>query len=191
MHKSNIVLKSISIHDSETIFKWRSNKLIWKNFIPPKPISKIDHKVWMDTNINNIEKKVFIARYENNQIGLIKFYNFNVKEGLSFWSFYLKPGLKGKVLGALLEWRVLDFFFLDQNMKILFCNVLKENIAVTRLHKRFGFQDDERAEKVIEYHKKTYQLENLYLKRDSWLKNREKVVNQINKVMERSLFSYI
>ena len=188
MHKSNIFLKSLTAQHSDIVFKWRSEKSIWKNFIPPEPITKEKHDNWLKNNINNKEKKVFIALRENQNIGLLKFYNLDEHEKCSFWSFYLKPGLQGKVLGALLEWKALDYFFLDLKMETLFCNVLKENQAVIRLHKRFGFEHDKNVQKLFTFNKITYELENFFLKRKNWLSNRESVITQIKKVTDRNLF---
>ena len=188
MHKSNIFLKSLNVQHSDTIFKWRSNKSIWKNFIPPEPISKEKHDIWISNNINSKEKKVFMAYKENAKIGLLKFYNFDEDKKCSFWSFYLKPGLQGKVLGALLEWKALDYFFLDLEMKTLFCNVLKKNHSVVRLHKRFGFKYDENMQKIFTFNKISYELDNLFLNRETWVNNRNILITQIRKVSERNLF---
>lgn len=188
MHKSNIFLESLNAQHSDTIFKWRSDKSIWKNFIPSEPISKEKHNIWISNNINSNKKKVFIAYKENTKIGLLKFYNFDEDKKCSFWSFYLKPGLQGKVLGALLEWKALDYFFLDLEMETLFCNVLKKNHSVIRLHKRFGFEYDENIQKLFTFNKISYELENLFLKRKTWVNNRDLLITQIRKVTERNLF---
>ena len=43
-------------------------------------------------------------------------------------------------MGALVEWRALDYFFYDIAEKELNCLVFDENLTVINLHRRFGFQ---------------------------------------------------
>ena len=55
------------------------------------------------------------------------------------WAFYISQKKNFIGLGALIEFKALEFFFSIFNIKKLICLVLKSNAEVIKLHYKFGF----------------------------------------------------
>ena len=182
---SPVDLRPLEIDDGPMLFEWRSNENVWKNFATKTPPTIEKHSEWLTENINSHAKRVFIAEIIGSAVGLIKFYKQPHKNTPIFWSFYLDPDLKGKGVGALVEWRALDYFFYDIAEKELNCLVFDENLTVINLHRRFGFQVVKNS--VVFEPEKTQntKITHLTLTCQNWAKIRPSLSQQLIKVSKK------
>ena len=183
--KSPITLKKLEQSDSKTLFEWRSHPIVWKNFTDKKPPTEGNHLKWIAENIENETKVVYIAKTDRTPVGVVKFYDFCTKKKTASWSFYLDPSLKGRGIGALIEFRALDEYFYALSQKTLRCVVFSENHTVINLHKRFGFVSDNYGKLVHIPLDKSVEVVHLKLTSQRWMSARPEVKERLSKAVKK------
>lgn len=183
--KSRITLRKLEQADSKTLFEWRSHPIIWKNFTDRKPPTEANHLKWIEDNISNKTKIVFIAKTDRTPVGVVKFYDFCTIKKSASWSFYLDPSLKGRGIGALIEFQALDEYFYALSQKTLRCVVFSENHTVINLHKRFGFKSDNDGTLASFPLDKNVKVVHLKLTSQRWMNIRPKVKERLSKAVRR------
>lgn len=56
------------------------------------------------------------------------------------WGFYVSKKNKILGIGALIEYSAINYIFSKYCLRELYCFVIKSNISVLKLHKKFGFK---------------------------------------------------
>ena len=174
-----INLKSINSKDKKIIRNLRNEKDIRKNMFTSHLISEKEHSIWLK-KIKSQSKEIFYGIYFEDQIvgglGLKDI----LKKKQAYWSFYISNKNKVSGLGALVEYKALNFFFKFYKFLKINCFVLKKNQLVIKLHKKFGFVECKTTDKKmkINYYKKVIKLE---LKNSDWKKISKKFENLFNK----------
>jgi UDP-4-amino-4,6-dideoxy-N-acetyl-beta-L-altrosamine N-acetyltransferase len=73
-------------------------------------------------------------------VGLVNLYDIVEADRRSSWAYYLAdPAVRGKGVGAFVEYCMLEYVFGRMGLHKLWCEVLIENEAVWKLHESFGF----------------------------------------------------
>jgi len=123
------------------ILKIRNERNIRNNMINNHIISAKEHIKWFRNKIIDKKNIVFYEIIFNNQlIGLISLTNIDKKNKSLEWSFYITNKYQN-YYGALIELKFLDHLFKKiKFINKLNCKVLGFNIAVVKLHQKFGFK---------------------------------------------------
>ena len=149
---NNIIFENIKFLDDENKFKIleiRNEEAIRKNMFNSNLITEIKHNNWLK-NIDKTSKKFFYCiKFEDKIIGGLGLNLLDEINSEFDWSFYITQKDKLFGLGSLIEFKALDYFFLNYKIKILFCYVLKKNSQVLKLHKKFGFLETNFEKKFI------------------------------------------
>ena len=139
---NNLSLEELKI-DEENIFleilKIRNQKFVRENMYNNKIISTDEHLNWLKYQLSKKTKKIFKIIFKDKLIGLIILSNMSTIYKKSVWAFYLSKDAQTG-LGALVEYKFLNFFFNNFDFNNLNCEVLEFNKSVINLHKKFGFE---------------------------------------------------
>ncbi|MDH0748715.1 UDP-4-amino-4,6-dideoxy-N-acetyl-beta-L-altrosamine N-acetyltransferase [Pseudomonas sp. GD03842] len=103
-------------------------------------ISPTEHQQWLESLKDNPRQAVFVAIHEGVLAGVVSLNAINTTHKTADWAFYLDAQLRGKGLGSLVEFWLLDHAFNDVGLEKLNCEVLEMNTAVIKMHQKFGFQ---------------------------------------------------
>tara|TARA_X000000950_G_C13910264_1_gene658714 strand:+ start:3006 stop:3560 length:555 start_codon:yes stop_codon:yes gene_type:complete len=173
------IIREISFHnltkcnDNEIskILEIRNEKKVRANMFTKHIITKNEHNLWFD-KLKVSKKEIFFGiKYKNEIIGGLGLKDI-IKFDCAYWSFYLSENKSFIGLGASVEFKALDWFFTEFNFSKLYCFVLKKNVAVIKLHRKFGFID-ERFKKTSKNEVKNIDFVHLELSIDRWKKVKE------------------
>ena len=144
-NKKRIILRkltSCSLENQLKIREIRNSKNIRNSMYTDHEIDLNEHLNWIKNLKNNNTKLVFaIFKKTNIPIGVISVDSLDNKNKKASWSFYLEESSRAG-LGAFLEYEFLNFIFDDLKLEKLNWEVLENNSAVIKMHKKFNFKDE-------------------------------------------------
>ncbi|MEY0737796.1 UDP-4-amino-4,6-dideoxy-N-acetyl-beta-L-altrosamine N-acetyltransferase [Providencia stuartii] len=139
MTRKNIELVPLEQKNLEMILSWRNAPEVRKNMYTSHEITQKEHESWFERMVIDETKRYFIAKLNNESIGVVGFYNINKTTKIADWAFYASPKAP-RGSGALMEYIALEYAFSSLNLYKLKCEVLGFNSSVVKLHTKFGFQ---------------------------------------------------
>lgn len=98
-----------------------------------------EHAAWLDSLKGNPRQAVFVVMLDGQAAGVVSLNAINTLHNSADWAFYLDGALQGKGVGSQVEFWLLDHAFNEVGLEKLNCEVLQSNMAVIRLHQKFGF----------------------------------------------------
>lgn len=102
-------------------------------------ISLAEHAAWLASLEGNPRQTVFVVMLDGQAAGVVSLNAINALHQSAEWAFYLDGALQGKGVGSQVEYWLLDHAFNTVGLAKLNCEVLQSNMAVIRLHQKFGF----------------------------------------------------
>ena len=158
--KYNILIKKVSLENSQILFEWRNDKLTRSMSINNKIITLNEHKKWLKKTIKNANQIFYIGFYENSNktfpIGSIRFNLVNEKNKSYEISIITNPELRGKGFGKSLLICGIEKLKKDVgNYKKLFADIKYDNSVSIALFSKIGFIKSE--PKIIGFHRFTIQ----------------------------------
>jgi UDP-4-amino-4,6-dideoxy-N-acetyl-beta-L-altrosamine N-acetyltransferase len=162
-----IKLRPMQELDEEKVLTWRNQPEVRKNMYTSHEISRQEHENWFRKVLLDPTKKYFICQNHNEDIGVVWFFDLDLRAASASWGFY-SGCINQRGLGTFMERAALKYAFEVLELRKLSCEVLDFNQAVIRLHRKHGF----RIEGIF---KKEYYREGLYydifrlaLNREDW-----------------------
>ncbi len=156
----------------EKVRQWRNKEEIRKFMINQHIITKREHFKWIESLKHRNDRKFWVVFFNNIPIGSVSLQNMDYDKLTSEWGFYIGEDVyKGLGLGAIIEYNLLEYFFLKLNFTTLFGIVLDTNLVVLKMHKKFGFKIIGREKKIIEKKKHTIIL--ISIKKNDWMNLRK------------------
>lgn len=139
-----IKFKKIQDCNSRELFEIlniRNEKDIREKMFTKNLISENEHKKWFELIKNSREEKFYLIYFKDNIVGGLGLKNYSEELSSADWAFYISKKSQFIGLGASIEFKALNYFFEFYLLKKIFCYVLKNNIEVITLHKKFGFEE--------------------------------------------------
>lgn len=118
----------------------RNQEEVRKFMYTSHEISPQEHQQWLVSLHGNPRQSVFVALHEGTLAGVVSLSAINSAQKTADWAFYLDAQLRGKGLGSLVEFWMLDHAFNEAGLEKLNCEVLELNTPVIKMHQKFGFQ---------------------------------------------------
>ena len=133
-----IILRSVCREDQDNIYTWRNHENNRRFATDPSPISYDKHRKWFNNLLNDNNKALLIAEYNNDAIGVLRF---DVMGNEALVSIYLVPGFHGKgwgseVIHAGLEWIKINR---PEIVKIT-ANIKPQNTVSIKVFEQAGFE---------------------------------------------------
>ena len=157
MVKNNLIFKEITSCTNDQINKIRD----LRNLEDVRKFMFTDHIITEQEHLNYITKLkndkknlVFIIfNHTNKIIGIVSLNSIDKLHKKANWAFYTNPEIKN--IGAVVEYYFIEFFFNKLNFEKLNCEVIENNIAIHKLHKKFFFEEEGiKKENIIKDHKR-------------------------------------
>ncbi len=153
-----IEFKNILDIDRDTQLKirnWRNHDDVRKYLFNSNLITEEEHFNWLTSLKNNDKNLYFIAYKKNTSIGVVnatKIDNINKSCDVGI---YLNPDYFFKGLGSYIYRLFIEYIFNNLNVENIKCEVLGENIASLKLHRKVGFVEDIKRKEIIHDNKTT------------------------------------
>jgi len=137
---SAVRLRLVQAGDSARLLAWRNSPQVSAFMYGDHLISQVEHDRWFAAIASREDRRYWIIEDDGEPVGLANLARIDRAQRRCEWAYYLgEPSTRGKGLGAAVELIVIRYVFETLGLNKLWCEVLADNVAVIRLHERFGF----------------------------------------------------
>lgn len=136
----SVRLRPLAAADSERVLAWRNSDAVAPFMYTDRPISG-EHGRWLAAALTADDRRYWIIELDDRPVGLANLARIDRGNARCEWAYYLAdPAVRGRGVGAVVEFAVLDCVFGPLGLHKLWCEVLLDNEAVWRLHESFAFR---------------------------------------------------
>jgi UDP-4-amino-4,6-dideoxy-N-acetyl-beta-L-altrosamine N-acetyltransferase len=134
-------LRPVTADDSARLMDWRNRPEVSAYMYTDHLISPDEHARWFEGALQAGDRRYWIIEMDAEPVGLANLAGIDETRRRCEWAYYLaEPSVRGRGVGAAVEFTVIDHVFNGLKLHKLWCEVLLENEAVWRLHESFGFK---------------------------------------------------
>jgi UDP-4-amino-4,6-dideoxy-N-acetyl-beta-L-altrosamine N-acetyltransferase len=136
----SVALRPITKADSGQLLAWRNSPAVSAFMYTDHLISPEEHAGWLQAAMTQADRRYWMIEDDGAPVGLANVVRIDPVNRRCEWAYYLgDAGVRGRGVGAAVEFLVLDHVFGALRLNKLWCEVLIENEPVWRLHESFGF----------------------------------------------------
>ncbi len=136
----SVRLRRLAAADGARVLAWRNSPDVAAHMYSDHAIGEAEHALWLDAALGRPDRCYWIVELDAVPVGLANLVHINPEDSRCDWAFYLADlAVRGRGVGAAVEYLVLGHVFEGRGLNKLWCEVLAGNTAVMRLHERFGF----------------------------------------------------
>lgn len=171
-------LRPIRVDELEIMLAWRNMPDVRKNMYNTHKISLGEHLKWWQKTQMDDSAQYFFYEYQGIACGVTCFKDIDSLSSQAMWGFYTSPNAPLGT-GSRMELLMLDYAFNELNLHKLSCEVLDYNIAVVKLHKRFGFVEEEYFREHHFYQNQYVGVHRLAILADEWKQVRHNSLSRL------------
>ncbi len=136
-----VALRPATPEDRDRLLDWRNQPDVARWMYTDHTIGPEEHARWYAAALADPARKYWIIELDGEPVGLANLYDISPVNRKASWAYYLaSPSVRGKGVGAFVEFWVIEHVFGEMDLAKLCCEVLVENEAVWKIHESFGFQ---------------------------------------------------
>ena len=159
---------------------WRNSDYIKKYMYTDWNTTEEEHQKWLNSLKNNSSIQVYVVYYSSEPVGIVQLCKIDSHHKTADWAFYIYP--QELKIGALVEYKLISYFFEDLNFEKLNCEVIEINPSVIKLHKKFGFKEEGIKRKNIFKDNQRMDVYILGLLKEEWFESKNKILKIIERV---------
>ncbi len=171
-------IAKLSRNDQLEILRIRNQAGVRNNMYTNHVIGEAEHLSWIERLASASHTQFFAVFNEGHIIGGVSLNAISPENKRADWAFYLDEATQGKGFGSALEFKFLDYAFLEMELQKLNCEVLEFNKPVVALHERFGFVEEGFRRNHILRDGKSYGAHLLGITKDEWAERRARIMDQ-------------
>lgn len=146
------MLRAAVAADRDLVLGWRNHPEVRRVSLTTHVITPEEHAAWWAAATSDPQRRVLIFEDGGSPAGVVMF---DTRGDVPTWGFYLDiDGLNARnaLLAAWLrlEREAVDFAFTDLGVERLGGETLADNKQVLALHRRFGFRETRRYERLVD-----------------------------------------
>lgn len=149
LKREDCQLRLLAAEDLENVLAWRNSERIRANMYTDHLITLAEHKAWFERSKKQTTSVYLIFEVQNRSVGLVYFTDIDMKNGRSYWGFYLGdenlPHGSGTALGVL----GIAYAFTQLKIRKLCGETFAFNGPSIRFHKKLGFVEEGRFVKHV------------------------------------------
>jgi UDP-4-amino-4,6-dideoxy-N-acetyl-beta-L-altrosamine N-acetyltransferase len=135
-----VALRPVAPDDGARLLDWRNRPEVSAHMYTDHRISPDEHVRWFKGALSAADRRYWIIELDGEPVGLANLAGIDPERRRCEWAYYLaEPGVRGRGVGAVVEFMVIDHVFGELGLNKLWCEVLIDNQAVWKLHESFGF----------------------------------------------------
>ena len=136
-----VALRAVGPEDSGRLLDWRNRPEVSAYMYTDHLISPDEHERWFKGALAAEDRRYWIIELDGEPVGMANLAGIDSGRRRCEWAYYLaEPSVRGRGVGAVVEFMVIDHVFRDLGLNKLWCEVLIDNEAVWKLHLSFGFE---------------------------------------------------
>lgn len=133
-------LRPAGPEDSTRLLEWRNQPEVAEWMYSDHVISPQEHDRWIAAALADPSRRYWIIEMDGEPVGLANLVDISAQNRKCNWAYYLaSPNVRGKGIGAFVEFWVIEHVFGELGLNKLCCEVLIENEGVWKMHESFGF----------------------------------------------------
>lgn len=142
----SVRLRPLAREDGPRVLAWRNSETVARWMYGDHAISEAEHGRWLESVLAarasaRPDRLYWIVELESTPVGVANFASIDRETRTAEWAYYLAdPAVRGRGVGAAVEYAMLQHAFGRLALARLRCEVLVENAAVIALHESFGFR---------------------------------------------------
>ena len=137
----SVRLRPLTEADSAQVLAWRNSPQVSAYMYTDHAISADEHARWLAGALGAHDRHHWIIEDDGAPVGLASVTGIDHARRRCEWAYYLgEASVRGRGVGAAVEFIVIDHVFSALGLHKLWCEVLLDNEAVWRLHESFGFR---------------------------------------------------
>ena len=137
----SVRLRPLAEADSARVLTWRNSPDVAAFMYTDHAISAEEHDRWLAAALTLPDRRFWIIEDDGAPVGLANIAGLDPARRRCEWAYYLgEASVRGRGVGAAVEFLMLDHVFGPLSLHKLWCEVLLENEGVWRLHESFGFK---------------------------------------------------
>ena len=137
----SVRLRPLVAADSARVLAWRNSPEVSAYMYTDHPISAPEHDRWFAAALTAPDRRYWIIEDDGAPVGLANLTGIDRTRRRCEWAYYLgEASVRGRGVGAAVEFIVIDHVFTALGLHKLWCEVLLDNEPVWRLHESFGFR---------------------------------------------------
>jgi UDP-4-amino-4,6-dideoxy-N-acetyl-beta-L-altrosamine N-acetyltransferase len=126
--------------DSGRLLAWRNSPDVSAHMYTDHFISPPEHDRWFAGALAATDRAYWIIEDDGAPVGMVNLAGIDPVRRRCEWAYYLgEASVRGRGVGAAVEFLMLEHVFAGLGLHKLWCEVLIENEAVWKLHLSFGF----------------------------------------------------
>lgn len=143
-------------------------------------ISEDEHERWFAGVHSDPTRMYWIILLGIHPVGLVYLHDLDRANRRTQWGFYIgSTSARGKGVGTLVEYAVLDFVFEELKFNKLCGEVLSHNKAVLKLHESFGFRLEGRLRQHVVKDGIFHDVIMIAMLRDEWRRERPHIEERL------------
>jgi UDP-4-amino-4,6-dideoxy-N-acetyl-beta-L-altrosamine N-acetyltransferase len=136
-----VTFRSLGAADSARLLAWRNSPQVAAYMYTDHVIGEAEHQSWILTALQAPDRRYWIVEADAAPVGLANLANIDrVARRCELGHYVADPAMRGKGVGACIEYLLLQHVFQTLGLNKLWCEVLLENERAWRLHLNFGFR---------------------------------------------------
>ena len=177
MYLENIKFKPIKVIYLKKILAWRNQHDVRSKMINQKIISKKQQLKWFKLTSKMNTSYYFIINFKGLTIGAGSIKDIDIVNSLCTWGFYIFKKYNG-IFGLLAEIKILDEILIKRKIRKIYGYTISHNKEILNLHKICGFKIEGILKKQLIINKKKIDIIITSLFKESWIKNKKKIVKK-------------
>lgn len=171
-----IRLRTLHADDRDRVRAWRNSDRVRKGMYTDHEIGEDEHNKWFDGAMVAPNARYLIAELGEVPVGFVSFTTITpsppIDGATCDWAFYIGEPDTPRGVGSCMEVKALDHAFGELGIRKLSCEVLDSNIAVVRMHEKFGFTEEGLFRQHAMKNGAPEDVHRLALFADDWHRNR-------------------
>jgi UDP-4-amino-4,6-dideoxy-N-acetyl-beta-L-altrosamine N-acetyltransferase len=169
-----VLLRDVTPADRDRLRVWRNQPDVAQWMYTDAQISEADHARWFAAALSDPARRYWIIELDGEPVGLANLADISPVNRRCAWAYYLaSPAVRGKGVGAYVEYWVIEHVFGALGLSRLWCEVLVENESVWKLHESFGFRREALLRQHVWKNGQPRDVVGLGLLADDWAEVRE------------------
>ncbi len=149
---NNVMLRRITIEDTDNIIKWKNKPEVKKNFCIQDDLTREVHLKWFANKIQTgeVEQFIIIDRTTNTPVGSTYLRDIDMKnKKAEFGIFIGEDSARNKGIGTDTTKLMLQYAFEKLKLNKVFLRVFANNLAAIKAYEKAGFEYEGTAKEDI------------------------------------------
>jgi UDP-4-amino-4,6-dideoxy-N-acetyl-beta-L-altrosamine N-acetyltransferase len=128
--------------DLDLVLQWRNREKIRRAMYNDQPIERAEHYAWFERVAREQKTHHFIFEYDMTPLGVINVVDINATANRCAWGFYVGAEHAPQGTGSAMGFVALEHLFENMGFHKVIGEVLSDNEASLRYHRRLGFGEE-------------------------------------------------